>query len=126
MLSLSNNQEFWIVNISKRGVMLADLALSIPPGRSINLLDSKHFHYTLEQLITSAESGSIFAKQNKIKIRNVAPQVAVKPGIYVVNEPRNTKPRSLVEIVEKHYEELDISDEKFAEESVAIDEIVKK
>lgn len=113
-----SNHEFWIKNISKCNVCLSDLALTVPRGRAYNLLDSKHFHYTLEQLEKSAASGSLFVKRNAIKVRNVPPQVIVKPGIYVANEPRELKLRSQVKIEEKHYEELAVSDEQFAEEFV--------
>lgn len=127
MLSSSvSKSEFWIVNISNRNVMLADLALSVPAGRSMNLLDQKHFSYTLEQLQKSVQSGSIFAKSDKIKVRNVPPKPEILPGIYVMNEPRGSRPRSLVAIEEKHYEELQISDEKYAEEAAELVEIQKK
>jgi hypothetical protein len=121
-LKIMDKKEFWIKNISKTDVSLGDLALIVPHERNMNLLDSKHFSYTLEQLEKSAASGSLFRKRDKIKIRKVAPEIIVKPGIYISNEPRGTIPRSLVVIEEKRYEELEISDEKFAEEFAAIDE----
>src|SRR3990167_9030865 len=125
---MSNGKEhgFWLTNVSRKNVCLSDLAITIPAKRSMNLLDPKHFTYTLEQLEQSAASGSIFIKRDKIKVRNVAPDVVVKPGIYVLNESRGTKPRSLLQIVEKRYEELNVSDEKFDEEFAAIIELDKK
>lgn len=126
-------KEFWIVNISKKNVCLRDLALTIYSRRSMNLLDSKHFSYTLEQLETSAASGSIFAKSTMIKVRKVAPQPAVKPGIYVLNEPRNLPLRSQVVIVNKKLEDLLavdddalVSDQKFAMDFISDDEVKKK
>lgn len=122
-MTISNHQ-FWITNISKKNVGLTDLRLTVPAKRSMNLMDTKHFHYTLEQLEASADSGSIFAKRDKIKVRSVPPEISVKPGLYVLNENRNIKPRSQLKIVEKQYEELNVSDEKFAEESAALEEAI--
>lgn len=119
-----NQAEFWIVNISKMNVSLSDLQLVVPARGSWNLLDQKHFKYTLNQLETSAKEGSLFKKSNKIKVRNVPPSEMVKPGIYVATDPiemqRNTKLRSMVKIEEKKYEELEIdSDPRIAEEKHA-------
>lgn len=121
---MNKQPEFWIKNISKMNVSLSDLQLVVPTGRSWNLLDSKHFRYTLEQLEKSAQDGSIFKKSDKIKVRNVPPTELVKPGIYIASDPiemqRNTKLRSLVTIEEKRYEELEIdSDPRIAEEKHA-------
>lgn len=112
--------EFWIKNISKMNVSLSDLQLVVPAGRNWNLLDQKHFKYTLEQLEKSASVGSIFKKNDKIKVRNVPPEEIVRPGIYVAVDPsliqRTAKIRSLVKIEEKKYEELELTDEKYAED----------
>lgn len=125
--------QFWITNISNKNVSLRDLALTVPGvkngnPRHMNLLDSRHFHYTAEQLEESATSGSLFAKSNLIKIRKVVPMVKVKPGLYVLNEPRNTPLRSQVVIVEKKLEDLVnddealMSDQKFAMEFIEEDD----
>lgn len=115
-------EELWITNISSRNVSLRDLALTIPARKSFNLLDKKHFHLTLDQIQQSIESGSIFAKQDKIKVRKVAPVILPPPEIEVSTQFRYCgPPRSLVVIEEKRYEELEISDESLAEEFAAID-----
>lgn len=131
---MNKQAEFWIKNISKMNVTLADLQLVVPAGRSWNLLDNKHFRYTLEQLEKSAKDGSIFKKGERIKVRNVPPVEPVKPGIYVATDPievqRNSKLRSLVKIEEKRYEELEVdpnqdprkAEEKYAAEFAAIEE----
>ncbi len=113
--------EFWIKNISKRNVTLGDLAISVKAGSSVNLL-SKGFAFTLEQLQKSAESGSLHAKSSMIKIRIVPPQEIIRPGIYcfVPFEPAKTS-RSQIKIIEKKYDELDLSDEKYAAAAVADD-----
>ena len=135
-MSPSNNAGFWVTNISKCDVSLADLKLNIRRGTRKNLLDPKHFSYTLEALEKSRTSGSLYAKRDKIKVSYIAPEPAVKPGVYiakiftsgtpeiigknvVVSEPRLTTARSQLKIVEKEYEELVLSDEKYAEEFIS-------
>lgn len=123
-----NKREFWITNISRtRDVSLGDLRLTIRRGESRNLLDSKHYHYTEEQVEKSAFSGSIYAKRNIIKVRDVRPQPEVKPGKYVAKGPNRIvlDPRLPVINIEKpHYDDIDFindmeSDEKFASEAAA-------
>lgn len=113
-------KDFWITNVSKKNVCLADLALTVPAGASMNLLDSRHFNYSLEQLKKSSSEGSIFKKNNMIRVRNIPPETEVIPDILVSNQimqkSRDGKHRSTVKIVEKRYEELNVSDEKFAEQ----------
>src|SRR5574338_1468911 len=64
---------FWLTNISNANVSLADLNLTIKAFSSVNLLDKKHYKYTLEQLEKSQESGSLFNKRDRIVVRNVPP-----------------------------------------------------
>ena len=124
---LNSSKEFWIINISKFGVSLSDLKLTIPPGRTMNLL-SKHFHYTAEQLEDSVTSGSLFKKSDKIKLRN-APGKFTKPTLELSTDFREVRKRTMVKVEEFNYDELPslnddayLSDQKFAEE-YADDEI---
>lgn len=136
MLPSKNKPGFWITNISKKDVSLADLRLTICSGARKNLLDSRHFSYTLEELEKSRESGSLHAKSDKIKVSYIQPQEVVKPGLYIAKvfaggvpevigknvipiKPRVTTTRSQLKIIEKEYEELSLSDEKYAEEFLA-------
>lgn len=117
-----NNSHFWVTNVCNRNVSLADLALTIPAYATVDLL-SKHYHFTIKQLEASAENGSIYKKSNKIKVRNVAPQPVVKPGIHTAKIEQKLAPsplRSLVKIEQTKYEELELSDEQYAEEAAAI------
>lgn len=118
---------FWVTNTSKSNVTLADLAINIPAFRTVNLMDSKHYSYTLEQLKKSAESGSIFKKRNKIQVRQDCPEIPagkyidlknIKESI-LVNHNTNipSRERSTLIIKEEKYEELQISDEDFASEN---------
>lgn len=116
-------RSFWVTNFSKMNVCLRDLALTIPAGRSMNLLDEKHFHYTLEQLEASAKAGSLFKKRDKIIVRNDPPKIPVKPGVYLSKEPRYVPSRSAIKIEEKVYEELlPSSEEQFSSEEKFADE----
>lgn len=112
---------FWVSNLSNRNVSLADLNLTIPAFRSVNLLDKRHYQYTLEQLQKSVTNGSIYKKSDKIKVRQIAPEV-VKSNMPILRETFiPTRERSILELKETHYEELDISseDEKKKQEEYA-------
>lgn len=60
----NKEHEFWVTNISDTNITLGDLGMSFPARKSINLLDDKHFTFTLEQLEESAKSGSLFDKRD--------------------------------------------------------------
>lgn len=127
---------FIVTNRSNRNVTLADLALNIPAYRTVNLLDSRHYSYTMEQLRKSAESGSIFKKQDKIYVHRTAPELP--SGKYVnlmeagaeksVNKNAiiPSRERSTLVIKEEKYEELNISDEEFASENADTAEMDQK
>jgi hypothetical protein len=90
----------------------------------MNLLDERHFSYTLDQLQVSKESGSLYLKRDKIKIVDKPPKNIIKPGLYVSKEPRYIPSRSNVRVEEKVFDELlsadsdqFASDEKFADEA---------
>lgn len=109
---------FWITNISKRIVSLTDLALSIQPMTSINLLDNKHYSFNKEQLIKSAASGSLFNKRDKVIVRQVAPGVKRKDLLpFKEDAVFPTKHRSVVEVENIKYEELELTDDDFAKEN---------
>lgn len=108
---------FWITNTSNRNVSLGDLNLTVKAYSSVNLLDDKHYHYNIEQLKLSALSGSLFKKKHLISIRKVPPvftriDIPIKTDSYIPS-----RERSNVEIKEENYEELNISDEQFAEQN---------
>lgn len=108
---------FWLTNFSGMNVSLTDLNLTVKAYSSVNLLDKKHYQYTLEQLEKSAESGSIFKKKGKLIVRKIAPEV-LKANIPLTRETFiPTRERSTLAIKEEHYEELNVSDEDFAKEN---------
>ena len=109
---------FWVTNISKRIVSLTDLALAIQPMTSVNLLDKKHYSFNKEQLLKSASSGSLFAKKDKIVVREFPPGVKKKEQMPFQRDAIfPTKQRSIVELENIKYEELELSDDDFAKEN---------
>lgn len=108
---------FWVANISNMNVSLADLNLTIKAYSSVNLMDTKHYQYKIEQLKKSVESGSIFKKRDKIIVRKIHPEV-LKANIPLTRETFiPTRERSMLSIKEENYEELNVSDEEFAKEN---------
>jgi hypothetical protein len=97
--------------MSPRNVTLADLALNIKAYTTVNLLDSKHYSYTLEQLLKSKESGSLFHKRGMVSVRDVPPE-RFKSTIPIQRDAViPSRQRSVLELEEKEYEELKISED---------------
>ena len=110
---------FWVINISKKNVMLGDLGFCIHAGKYYNLLDKKHFHYTYEQLLNSLESGSLYAKKDKvIFLGEEKPNFTNSRIQHTLSQVPIIKPsRSFVQSMDDNLEDLLIdSDEKHAEE----------
>ena len=97
---------------------LADLRLTIRRGESRNLLDTRHYKYTLEQLEKSAATGSIFAKRSKIKIRSIPPTPAVQPGIYVAKDKHPVLLRNGVMLTNVKIEEQQFADIDFVHDDL--------
>ncbi len=121
-------QEFWVTNFSLRNVTLADLAINIKTFSTVNLLDKRHYHLTIEQLTASMTSGSLFKKRNKLIIRQSAPPPVIPDKIPMLMQTViPSRGTSVLEIEHKEYDELKIanekelqkiSDEQFAAESL--------
>lgn len=122
---------FWVSNVSPRNVTLADLALNIKAFNTVNLLDKRHYAYTLEQLQKSATSGSIFKKRDKIKVRNLPPPTLEKSKIpFAQSSFFPDRAHSILEIEQTEYEELKVNnedqkkqDELYAQENADLAEI---
>jgi hypothetical protein len=108
---------FWVTNISNRNVTLTDLALNIPAYRTVNLMDTRHYQYTIEQLQKSATSGSLFLKRNMIVVRKVAPEIHKEKKSINHQAVIPSRERSVLEIKEEKYEELQVTDEEFASDN---------
>jgi len=107
-------KEYWITNISKRNITLSDLGISVPRETCVNLL-SKNYYLKPEQIEKSVSSGSIFKKRDKI-LSNTKPREPEIKRIELSSRPVLRPPRSIAHIEVKEFEELIISDEKFADE----------
>lgn len=96
--------------------------MTVKAFATINLLDSKHYHYNEDQLKASALNGSIHSKRDKIFVRKVPPTIEVKmmPSVEM-NIP--TRQRSVLEVKYDTYEELNVSDEEWAAENADIVEL---
>src|ERR1700676_3614303 len=113
-----NDNSFWITNICARNVSLADLNLTVKAFSSINLLDKKHYKYTLEQLENSVQYGSIHKKSNMIVKRNVPPILPDKKNLPFNRETAiPSRAQSTFVIKEENYDELNVSDEQFAKDN---------
>jgi hypothetical protein len=112
------SEQFWISNISNMNVSLTDLGLTIPAHKTVNLLDKRHYSFSKDELILSATSGSLFKKNSKLKVRKVPPIIERRQIIEVdFNAVVPSRRRSIVQIENIRYEELDLSDDLFAEQS---------
>lgn len=120
----TQQNHFWVSNITKKTVNLSDLNVIIYPLRSINLLDNKHNTLTIEQLNKSSLSGSI---KNKYKSKSIIIRMN-PPDIYKEILPFEdkaifpTKQRSAVELENIKYEELNISDDEYATDNAELAE----
>jgi hypothetical protein len=121
---------FWLTNVSNRNVSLTDLNLTVKAYSSINLLDKKHYQYTLEEIQKSVTSGSVFKKRDKLTVRKVAPEI-LKANVPLLRETFiPSRERSVFAIKEENYEELMVdnenqkaSDEQFARDNADIIEL---
>jgi hypothetical protein len=113
-----NKEDFWITNITRKEVHLVDIGVRIKPMRSLNLLDKRHYSITKEQLDKSATSGYLFTRKNDVVIRKVPP-LSEQTHTPLIDRDAvfQTRQRSSVELENIKYEELDVSDDEYAEEN---------
>lgn len=122
MKTIPSKEAFWVSNMTPRNVTLADLALNIKAFTTVNLLDKKHYKYTLEQLLKSKESGSLFVKKTLVSVRDVPPPTKKKDELPIIRSAfMPTRARSVLEIENKEYKELTdaLEDSKKADEIYA-------
>ena len=100
-----------------RDVSIGDLRITVRRGQTVNLLDRKHYHFTIEQLRKSAESGSLKAKSYFLKVREKAGAPRTVKMIQEIEPRRVLKsvPRNAVKIEEPKYKDLDFVEEADAE-----------
>ena len=123
-------QSFWISNISPMNITLADLAINIRAFTTVNLMDKKHYSYTMERLVKSQKSGSIFNKRDRIIVRSSAPIVVKEDMPFNRDAAMPSRERSILRIKKVEYDELKVSedkemrkklDEEFARESAELE-----
>ena len=104
--------EFWIQNRSKMNVSVRDLNITIPAGKSLDLMAHK-FNFTLDQLEASLLRGSLFSK-GKILVKIFGkPQDPIEPrrGNFAGNFNRKPNVLPVDDTVFPVFSELSISDE---------------
>ena len=119
----SPKPSFWITNTSPFNVTLSDLAVNIKARSTVNLMDDRHYNYTLEQLQKSTASGSIFKKRDKIAVRHLPPQIDKEKMIVNMEAVIPDRSRSVFSIKEETYEELQISDVEYANENADLADV---
>jgi len=113
MKTYTKYPEFWVTNASPMNVTLADLAINIRSFSTVNLLDKKHYSLTLDQLIKSKNSGSIFHKRDKILVRHLPPPAVEKERLpFLKDAVMPSKEKSIFVINAVEYDELKITEEK--------------
>jgi len=119
-------KSFWITNFSNRNVSLADLNITLPAGKSIDLLAYKGATFGLAELEKSLTSGSLYHKKHLVSKRLVPPGQPLKNEITDTTYRLVPKPRSVIEIKEEQFDELNISDEQFADQQAELSEDRRK
>lgn len=106
--------------MSNRLISLGDLGILLQPYQTVNLLDSRHYFFTEEQIQASLKSGSLFKRSDKIVVRKIPPPKIFKGPSPIGLDEKNEYPskiRSLLEHKEFNYDELQMSDEEYAKEN---------
>lgn len=88
--------ELWIVNFTKRDLLIDDLGIRVSAGKQINLF-SKSYHFTDKQIEDSINIGSICKKRDRLIIRNSKLNTS-KASIYTTftnsNDPSPSRHKS--------------------------------
>lgn len=99
---------FWITNVSNLDIGVSDLNITIRANSCINLMDSKHHSYKLQQLIDSYTKGSLYKKRDKLFVRKIPPPQPSKPFVINNNSTIPSRSKSIIEYIENNYEELNV------------------
>lgn len=110
-------KELWITNVTKKDIFIYDLNFTVKALTSINILDPRH-RLTEDMVNKSFEQGSLSKKKHEIIRRVSAPDVTKLNFIPISQNFRPSSERGIRydRSLEPNYEELDITDEQFAEE----------
>lgn len=106
------SKSIWITNISNKDIHISDLGLVIKSYSSIKLLNNSRLPLAEEQILKSINSGVISKKKELIIGNNTPNQIVVQKKEISTNTIPD-RSRSLKEIKEEKYEELNLSDEEY-------------
>ena len=110
-------KHFWVTNICNRNITLHDLNVTIKAYSSVNLLDKKHYNYSINDLEISLTKGCLFKKRKILFLRKNPPDI-IKANVTLLSETYiPSRERSAISIKEQKYEELSMSDEEFITET---------
>lgn len=107
-------------------VTINDIGYTISPYKTMDILDYLHSNLTPEKVQKSIESGDLryyFEDKKMIVIRQSEPEVEKPRTLEISKASFPNKQRSILEIEEKYYKELDfdnnfLSDEDFVEKTI--------
>ena len=122
-------KDIWITNISRKAIHIVDIGVYIYPGKTINVMDKKHYKNVSEDMIErSYNSGSIKEKMERraisVRFTNPSTNYFVRLENFNSNvvEGFPSKKRSVINIEKPNYEELDVLDSTSTDEAVEIAE----
>ena len=115
----------WVTNITKMNLTINDIGYTISPYKTMDVLDYLHSNLTPEKVQKSIESGDLKHGLDRklLVIRQSEPEVEKPRTLEISKASFPNKQRSILEIEEKYYKELDfdsnfLSDEDFVEKTI--------
>jgi len=110
--------KFLIHNRSKLSVSIGDLRVTIPPGKTIDLLENK-IGITIDQINASYKSGSIYKKRDKlVKVESAplpfqAPDIAVSKLAGLTDHPIGFFSKNTSIYNDVFGEDVNVTDDEF-------------
>ena len=106
-------------------VVVDDIGYVLYPYKTKDVLDYLYSNLTPEKVQKSIDSGDIkrYSDKNMLLVRQSAPEPERERTLELAKASFPNKARSLLELEEKHYQELDfdstfVSDEEFVEKTI--------
>lgn len=119
------NYHCWVTNLTKMNLTINDIGYTIPPYKTMDVLDYLHSYLTPEKVQVSIDGGDLRHGLNRklLVIRQSEPAVEKPRTLEISKASYPNKYRSVLEIEEKYYQELDfdstfVSDEEFVEKTI--------
>lgn len=115
----------WVTNLTKAKLSIRDIGYVLEPYKTIDILDYLHSRLTPEKVQKSIETGDIkyFYNKQMLLFRQSAPEPEKPRTLEMSKASFPNKNRSVIELEEKYYKELDfdntfVSDEEFVEKTM--------